>query len=93
VQIPARTAQPTGDLPGFPGKLTQILAEALALHVARTVNYVPADGRSYWRSTGTRSAADLWYGEDLAEDAPRYESVVVDEKAEDEADPEHENAE
>src|SRR5262249_25207517 len=33
------------------------------------------------------------HGEDLEEDAPRYEPVVVDEKAEDEADPEHEDAE
>src|SRR5215472_15195725 len=32
-------------------------------------------------------------GEDLEEDAPRYEPVVVDEKAEDEADPEHEDTE
>src|SRR5215469_1002775 len=32
-------------------------------------------------------------GEKLEEDAPRYEPVVVDEKAEDEADPEHEDTE
>src|SRR5438045_9099365 len=31
-------------------------------------------------------------GEDLEEDAPRYESVVVDEKAEDEADAEYQYA-
>src|SRR4029434_10984108 len=33
------------------------------------------------------------HGEDLEEDAPRYEPVIVDEKTEDEADPEHEDAE
>ena len=33
------------------------------------------------------------HGEELQENAPRYESVIVDEKAEDKADPEHEDAE
>src|SRR5262249_11338594 len=33
------------------------------------------------------------HGEDLEEDAPRYEPVVVDKKAEDEADTKHEDAE
>ena len=42
------------------------------------------------------SGSRIWrwrHGEDLEEDAPRYEPVVVDKKAEDEAEPEHEDAE
>ena len=42
----------------------------------------------------SRSRIGRWcHGEDLKEDAPRYEPVVVDEKAEDETDPEHEDSE
>ena len=37
--------------------------------------------------------AAFHHGEDLEEDAPRYEPVVIDEKAEDEADPEHDDIE
>src|SRR6516165_8086406 len=45
-------------------------------------------------SFGGFSGSRRWgRGEELEEDAPRYEPVVVDEKAEDEAYPEHDDAE
>ena len=37
--------------------------------------------------------AAFHHGENLEEDAPRYERALIDEKAKDEADPEHDDIE
>src|SRR6516165_7919930 len=60
----------------------------------RAIGHAPNTQPALAAYFGGFSGSRRWgRGEELEEDAPRYEPVVVDEKAEDEAYPEHDDAE